>query len=100
MLVQTTPVLSVDACDPQHLIRDALGGGDAGEAWSARELYLAWLMNLPIEVDAAHSAEFAATVPSASRIGSVIAEPEVRIGRALRIGLQDIEAAYKTGTRP
>lgn len=56
MLAQTTPVLSVDACDPKHLIRDALSGGDAGEAWSARELYLAWLMNLPIEIDAAHAA--------------------------------------------
>ena len=56
MLVQTTPVLSVDSCDPQHLIRGALDGGDAGDAWSARELYLAWLMNLPIEIDAAHAA--------------------------------------------
>jgi hypothetical protein len=56
MPVQPTPVLSVDACDPQHLIRGALGGGDAGETWSARELYLAWLMNLPNEIDAAHAA--------------------------------------------
>ena len=70
MLVQTTPVLSVESCDPQHLIRDALGGGDADEAWSARELYLAWLMNLPIEIDAAHAAalllERAAALPGRS----------------------------------
>lgn len=55
MLVHVTPVLSIDSCDPQHLIRDALGG-DQSETWSAKELYLAWLMNLPLEVDAAHAA--------------------------------------------
>lgn len=70
MPFQPTPVLSVDACDPQHLIRGALGGDDASEAWSARELYLAWLMNLPIEIDAAHAAalllERAAAPPSRS----------------------------------
>ncbi len=50
--------LNIEACDPKRLIRDALGG--AGPAtpggWSARELYLAWLLDLPVEIDAAHAA--------------------------------------------
>ena len=51
-------VLSLEACDPKRLIRDALGGAGSGRAedWSARDLYLAWLLNLPVEIDAAHAA--------------------------------------------
>jgi len=51
-------VLSLEACDPKRLIRDALAGVSAGQAetWSARELYLAWLLDLPVEIDAAHAA--------------------------------------------
>jgi len=52
MTVHATPVLSIDRCDPHHLIRDALCSVQS-ETWSANELYLAWLMNLPLEVDAA-----------------------------------------------
>jgi hypothetical protein len=51
-------VLDIEACDPKRLIRDALAG-DAGSepaSWSARELYLAWLLDLPVEIDAAHAA--------------------------------------------
>jgi hypothetical protein len=48
-------VLSIETCDPQRLIRDALASGAAG-GWSPRELYLAWLLNLPAEIDAAHAA--------------------------------------------
>ncbi len=49
-------VLSLEACDPKRLIRDALAGLDAAPSWSARELYLAWLLDLPVEIDAAHAA--------------------------------------------
>ena len=50
--------LSLEACDPRRLIRDALGGAGSAHAgsWSARELYLAWLLDLPVEIDAAHAA--------------------------------------------
>lgn len=47
------PVLSLEICDPRRLIRDALEG-PAG--WSPKELYLAWLLALPGEIDAAHAA--------------------------------------------
>ncbi len=51
-------VLDLEACDPKRLIRDALAGaGPAGPGgWTPRELYLAWLLNLPVEIDAAHAA--------------------------------------------
>jgi hypothetical protein len=49
--------LNVEACDPKRLIRDALGGAAPGSGgWSARDLYLAWLLDLPVEIDAAHAA--------------------------------------------
>lgn len=48
-----TPILSVDNCDPKRLIRDALED-DSG--WSPKDRYLAWLLNLPVEIDAAHAA--------------------------------------------
>lgn len=48
-----TPVISVERCDPERLIRDAFAGvGD----WQPRELYLAWLLALPAEIDAADAA--------------------------------------------
>ena len=49
-------VLSLEACDPKRLIRDALAGVDTDPTWSPRELYLAWLLDLPVEIDAAHAA--------------------------------------------
>jgi hypothetical protein len=49
-------VLSIETCDPQRLIRDALAGAVTAGGWSPRELYLAWLLNLPAEIDAAHAA--------------------------------------------
>jgi hypothetical protein len=49
-------VLSLEACDPRRLIRDALAGAGGTADWSARELYLAWLLDLPVEIDAAHAA--------------------------------------------
>ncbi len=50
-------VLDLEACDPKRLIRDALGGAAAcSGGWSARDLYLAWLLDLPVEIDAAHAA--------------------------------------------
>lgn len=47
------PVLSVERCDPKRLIRDAFAGAFD---WRPRELYLAWLLALPAEIDAAHAA--------------------------------------------
>ena len=79
-------VLSLEACDPKRLIRDALG--DAGSAvpggWSARDLYLAWLLDLPMEVDAAHAAALLL-----SRIG-----PPPATDRAV----QDLLALLRTTT--
>jgi len=49
-------VLSLEACDPKRLIRDALAGAESDPTWSAHELYLAWLLDLPVEIDAAHAA--------------------------------------------
>jgi hypothetical protein len=49
-------VLNLEVCDPKRLIRDALAGADQAGGWSARDLYLAWLLNLPVEIDAAHAA--------------------------------------------
>jgi len=46
-------ILSVERCDPRRLIRDAFAGA-AG--WQPRELFLAWLLDLPPEIDAAHAA--------------------------------------------
>ncbi len=46
-------LLSLEACDPKRLIRDALAGAGG---WSPKELYLAWLLALPGEIDAAHAA--------------------------------------------
>jgi hypothetical protein len=53
-------VLNLEACDPKRLIRDALAGTGPAEdgGWTPRELYLAWLLNLPAEIDAAHAAAF------------------------------------------
>ena len=49
--------LNVEVCDPKRLIRDALGGAAPGSGgWSARDRYLAWLLDLPVEIDAAHAA--------------------------------------------
>lgn len=48
-----TPILSLETCDPRGLIRGALAGAPG---WSPKELYLAWLMALPGEIDAAHAA--------------------------------------------
>jgi hypothetical protein len=50
------PALSIESCDPQRLIRNALEADGNRGGWSARELYLIWLMALPIEIDAAHAA--------------------------------------------
>ena len=46
-------LLSLERCDPKRLIRDALEGPSG---WSPKELYLAWLLALPGEIDAAHAA--------------------------------------------
>ncbi len=51
---RTAPqILSLETCDPRGLIRGALAGAPG---WSPKELYLAWLMALPGEIDAAHAA--------------------------------------------
>jgi len=52
-----------------------------------------------VEVAPRDSARFEELVPSATRIGSVIADPEVRFGvgsSAMTLSLADIEAAWKT----
>lgn len=51
-------ILNLEACDPQRLIRDALAGigPEDWRGWTPREIYLAWLLNLPVEIDAAHAA--------------------------------------------
>jgi len=69
------PVLSVERCDPNRLIRDAFAGASG---WQPRELFLAWLLALPAEIDAAHAATVLlarARLPAADdRAGQALAE--------------------------
>jgi len=50
---QPSPVLSLERCDPDGLIRQAIAS-EAGP--SSRDVFLVWLLRLPHEVDAAQAA--------------------------------------------
>ncbi len=49
----TTFPLTVERCDPEAMVKDALAlPGEAG----AEELFVAWVLRLPVEIDAADAA--------------------------------------------